>query len=691
MAEVMTCKEEEEYLQTIQAINDLESSIIRLCRGESDESSSKDIVARVEDFLSRIPRNNLEKSMEHIQIFKSSGVAKGLVSLYISHIKGLRGDCLSNLVYLLETNCFPNRTRYFDNAKAVSLIEELFPLVDELSCKLLQGLDLIMKSSLCRLYRVSASFRTSFDCDIIDFAFFSLHLRKAIEDHMRSEGQLFPVRLNDNIDKPPCYLDEIGKFHAIFFSLQVKVNQCLRNMEKDILDSNGEWEFNPGWSHYLSVLEELNKISKLYQGSVEEFSSILRSNQFTFNVLIRYSKRGFDHHKWLCEHKDVTDFESRRHLVMMMLPKVNDDSEGLHKMLIDRLQLLTESFEYIASAKPKCLCNDRFVEFKSEVAIGSGVLREWFFLVCQALFNPQNALFLACPYDRQRFFPNPASKLNPLNLKYFGFCGRMIALAIMHEVQVGITFDRVFFLQLAGELISLEDVSYADPCLYVSCKKILEMDVDFMDSDALGLTFVREVEEFGSRKLVELCPGGSTIVVNSKNREEYVELLIQHCFVKSISEQVAYFSRGFGEILCRPRLQKIFFQTLELKDLDCMLLGSDRAICVEDWKAHTDYDGYKESDDQICWFWKVVEGMSSEQRRVLLFFWISVKYLPVNGFSGLPSRLCICKSSRSRYRLPSSSTCFYSLYLPPYPSLAIMQQRLILISQEHLGCSYGNL
>ncbi|GAB4830760.1 hypothetical protein Ancab_004793 [Ancistrocladus abbreviatus] len=48
------------------------------------------------------------------------------------------------------------------------------------------------------------------------------------------------------------------------------------------------------------------------------------------------------------------------------------------------------------------------MEFKNEEATGPGVLREWFLLVCQAIFDPQNALFVACPHDRRGFYPNPA-------------------------------------------------------------------------------------------------------------------------------------------------------------------------------------------------------------------------------------------------------------------------------------------
>ncbi|OVA01022.1 HECT [Macleaya cordata] len=692
----------EEHLQTVIDIKDLVSSVFCLCStgDDSDESSSSrtDIVVRVKDFIRMIPRDNKKKSMELLKIFEFCGAPDALVSLFNSPIKVsqfcalLRGaaacgepvyySCRETLGSLLKSIGFANRLRYFGTTKSSDLIEDLHPFVCELSFKLMDGLYTIKTSS-----SVSTSFRLSFESDIREFTLFSLHLRRAIEEHFRSKGQSLPLCLDDNFDEHhPCYLEQIHRFHCNFHYLLRSIKMCMDRIEYNVKFA-GVWEFNHGWSYYLSILKELNNISKLYQGAEDELSNEMRSYQFSLDTLVMYSKRS-DDHQWLLKHKNVIDFESRSHLMMMMFPEVKDDTGKLHRMLIDRSQLLTESFEHIAHANPKSLRNGLFMEFKGELATGHGVLREWLFLVCQALFNPQNSLFLACPSDWRRFFPNPA-KVDARELNYFGFCGQVIALALMHKVQVGIAFDRVFFLQLAGDVISLEDIRDADPCLYKSCKKILEMDADFMDSDAMGLTFVKEIEEFGSRKIVELCPGGDTMVVNSKNREEYVHLLIQHCFVKSISKKVSYFARGFGDMLCKRRLQKIFFQSLDLKDLDRMLLGSDKAICVNDWKAHTDYDDYKETDDQICWFWKVVEGMSSVQQRELLFFWTSVKYLPANGFSGLPSRLYIYKTPGSDYRLPSSHTCFYRLSLPHYPFLAVMQQHLFLICQEHVGCSFG--
>ncbi|KAG5572284.1 hypothetical protein H5410_062050 [Solanum commersonii] len=176
------------------------------------------------------------------------------------------------------------------------------------------------------------------------------------------------------------------------------------------------------------------------------------------------------------------------------------------------------------------------------------------------MFNLHKALFVACPNDRRRFFPNSSSfyhlYVDLLHLEYFTFCGRMIVVALMHKVHIGVVFDRVFFLQLAGEKISLEDIRDADPTLYSSCKQILEMDP----------------ETLGSIKIVELCPNGKDIVVNSKNRKKYVNLLIQHHFVPSIASQIAHFSQCFSDITISS-IKTFLFQSLYLKDLDKMLDG----------------------------------------------------------------------------------------------------------------------
>ncbi|KAG9156413.1 hypothetical protein Leryth_022836 [Lithospermum erythrorhizon] len=518
-------------------------------------------------------------------------------------------------------------------------VRELFQFVSELAGKLSNGLVASMGSEL--LAGVSS-------VDVGDFSSFLYGVRNGINPKLLARSRAkFPVPNGDNSE---CYSDirygeQIGFLHGVFKDLLGKMETCLEKLEGRlaVMEKENLVQFSFKWNQYLAILKELNSVATMFEGAEELFWGTLKQREVSLCYLIVNSAKRTDDHKWILAHKEVTNFEARRHLVMMMFPDVKDEYDELHEMLIDRLQLLAESFAYIGRAEPESLHGGIFMEFKNEEATGPGVLREWFFLVCQEIFNPQNALFVSCPNDRRRFFPNPASKVDPLHLEYFSFSGRVIALALMHKIQVGIVFDRVFFVQLAGKNVSLEDICDADPYLYNSCRKILELDAEVVDQDALGLTFVREVNELGTRKVVELCAGGKNISVTSKNRKEYVNLLIQHSFVTSIADQMAHFTKGFADIMNsadtknRALLQKSFFESINLEDFDWMLHGSESVISVEDWKAHTEYDGFKETDPQICWFWKIVAKMSPEQRKVLLFFWTSIKYLPVEGFRGCAS------------------------------------------------------
>ncbi|XP_030457018.2 E3 ubiquitin-protein ligase UPL5 [Syzygium oleosum] len=713
--------------QAWQIIDDMISLVCRLCKGETVPYALKTIRTRISEYLSMTPKDDGDPATGHLQIFMSSSAPAALVMLYMSPIRGNKecaddsirhflDSCITELPKSLRSRCAPivlefckllRRlssddslylscrsslgsmlelikvswiSEHSESVKRAISIQEIFPFVRELAERLSKDLELSLISA--------ASVGTW--SDVLDFTMFLRPLRTAISGH---KGFKHPISLplkKKHHDVLMC-TEEVELLYPIYEEMLKKMNKCLFGMEERLSAKvSGEIDIAyPGWSRYLTILKELNAISKLYLGLEERFWTILSLRKRALcTLVVRYAKRS-DDHKWLLEHKDIMDFESRRHLVMMMFPEVKEDFEEQHEMLIDRSQLLSESFEYIANAEAESLHGGIFMEFKNEEATGPGVLREWFVLVCQAIFNQQNPLFVACPNDRRRFYPNPASTVEPLHLKYFNFSGRMIGLALMHKVQVGIVLDRVFFLQLGGYSISLEDIRDADPYMYNSCKQILEMDAEFIDSDALGLTFVREVEELGLRRVVELCDGGKGMVVNSKNRNDYVDLLIKHRFVTSISQQVSHFAQGFGDILSELRLQKFFFQSLELEDIDQMLHGSENDISVEDWKAHTEYNGYKGSDPQIVWFWKIVSEMSPQQKKNILFFWTSVKYLPVEGFRGLASRLYIYKSTEHLSRLPSSHTCFYRLCFPPYPSMAIMQQRLSIIAQEHVGCSFG--
>ncbi|KAG6392384.1 hypothetical protein SASPL_146601 [Salvia splendens] len=681
------------YPGSCDLINVAVSFIFIMCKEDPPIDVHTTPKLMLEEFLSMIPRTDIEQACGHLKMFSASSAPTALVMLYMSPF-GTNKSAADEAV------------RYFlTSIKSIlprDMHHECVPIILEF-CKLLKeaaGID----DPLYRLCRGSLGAMTVYTAlaakfsralalsaeSLVDISELSSFVAPLLKEIKGCDPIVVPLT-EDFRGVPHVYSDELRILYGIFHDLLSILESCLGKLE-DRISSDMEQDKDTiyiGLSNYLKLMKELNSISKIYSGCEGLFWEIMKSTKGAFcRLVVMCAKRGEDH-SWIFECKEVTNFDARRHLAMMMLPRVKANYEVRHEMLIDRSHLLAESFEYMKHAEIESLRAGLFMEFKNEEAIGPGVIREWFLLVCQAIFNPQTALFVACSDDRRRFYPNPASKVDPVHLEYFGFAGKVIALALMHNVQVGIVFDRVFFLQLAGHTITLEDIRDADPLLYNSCKQILEMEPEAVDQDALGLTFVHEVEELGIRKTIDLCTDGKTIAVNSENRREYVDSLIQHQFVISVADQVEHFAKGFGDIMGCRRLQKSFFKCLGLEDLDRMLHGNESAISVDDWKAHTKYELFKETDDQILWFWKIVGDMTEEQKRILLFFWTSMKYLPVEGFSGLASRLYICKTFESSGRLPSSHTCVYHLCFPAYPTSDVMHDRLSIITQEHVACSFG--
>ncbi|KAG2330573.1 hypothetical protein Bca4012_019843 [Brassica carinata] len=701
-----------EYPVACQTVDEIMSTVSRMHRGESlygGGGRATNINDKLVKFFARIPAESNRSAAKYLKIFSNSSVPAALVMLFVSpleinracgksSIKLFLNSCISLPMHqqnsclpvvlefcrLLRGACTPDNKLYVScrntlgsmldlvykcdefQFRLFTIGEEIYPCVSELA-------DLIAKELV---ENTGPSFS-----DVQKFSSFWQPLKRAVTAQLPC---LFPVAMplrNTVLEA------EIGKLYQIFGRLLTVMDTCMYRIESRGV-VNTEAAMSASWSQYLAILKIMDSMCELYQGAKEQLASLLNTRKVSFSALVlKFAKRGEDH-QWIFDYKEATTFESRRHLAMLLFPDVKEDYDEMHEMLIDRSNVFAESFEYISSATPGSLHSGLFMEFKNEEATGPGVLREWFYLVCQEIFNPRNALFRRSADDFRRFSPNPASKVDPLHLSYFEFTGRVIALALMHKVQVGVLFDRVFFTQLAHPEISLEDIKDTDRVMYNSCKQILEMDPAFFDSNAgLGLTFELETEELGKRETVELLPDGKSISVNSENREQYVKLLIKQRFAASISQHVDRFSKGFSDILSDS--VPAFFKRIYLEDFDGMLRGGENPISIDDWKAHTEYNGFKETDRQIDWFWKIMKKMTEEERRSVLFFWTSTKFIPVEGFRGLSSKLYIYRLHEANDRLPTSHTCFYRLCLPKYPTSALMEQRLRFIAQDHVSSSFG--
>ena len=87
-------------------------------------------------------------------------------------------------------------------------------------------------------------------------------------------------------------------------------------------------------------------------------------------------------------------------------------------------------------------------------------------------------------------------------------------------------------------------------------------------------------------------------------------LLIEWRIQKRVEEQFSAFMSGFNELI-PPELISVFDE----RELE-LLIGGITDIDVDDWKKHTDYRGYTESDEVIRNFWTVRLCLQRHHRHI---------------------------------------------------------------------------
>lgn len=347
---------------------------------------------------------------------------------------------------------------------------------------------------------------------------------------------------------------------------------------------------------------------------------------------------------------------------------------------VRRDHIFEDSYQEIMRQTPDDLKKRLMIKFDGEEGLDyGGVSREFFFLLSHDMFNPFYCLFEYSSHDNYTLQINPHSSINPEHLNYFKFIGRVVGLGVFHRRFLDAFFVGALYKMMLHKKVVLQDMEGVDAEFYRSLLWMVENDI----TDVLDLTFSTEDDQFGQIVEVDLKPGGRDIEVTEENKHEYVELICEWKIYKRIEEQFKAFIDGFNELIPQELVNVFDERELEL------LIGGLAEIDLEDWKKHTDYRGYQESDQVVQWFWKCIKEWDSEQKARLLQFTTGTSRIPVNGFKDLqgsdgPRRFTIEKAGESN-QLPKSHTCFNRVDLPPYTSYESMKQKLTLAVEETVG------
>ncbi|TVY60902.1 E3 ubiquitin-protein ligase RSP5 [Lachnellula suecica] len=347
---------------------------------------------------------------------------------------------------------------------------------------------------------------------------------------------------------------------------------------------------------------------------------------------------------------------------------------------IRRSHIFEDSYAEIMRQSATDLKKRLMIKFDGEDGLDYGGLsREFFFLLSHEMFNPFYCLFEYSAHDNYTLQINPHSGINPEHLNYFKFIGRVVGLAIFHRRFLDAFFIGALYKMMLHKAVSLSDMEGVDADFHRSLQWMLDNPIE----GVLEQTFSTEDERFGVVNVEDLKPGGRDIDVTDVNKKEYVDLMVKWRIQKRIDEQFQAFIAGFHELIPAELVNVFDERELEL------LIGGIAEIDVEDWKKHTDYRGYTESDEVIKFFWQTIRSWDGEQKSRLLQFATGTSRIPVNGFKDLqgsdgPRRFTIEKQGEVG-NLPKSHTCFNRLDLPAYKSLEQLQTKLTMAVEETMG------
>ena len=329
---------------------------------------------------------------------------------------------------------------------------------------------------------------------------------------------------------------------------------------------------------------------------------------------------------------------------------------------------------------PEDLKKRLMIKFEGEEGLDyGGVSREFFQQLSHEVFNPAYGLFKYASSDNYTLQINPNSNINPEHLNYFKFVGRVVGLAVFHRRFLDAFFVGAMYKMMLRKKIVLQDLESVDSEIYKSLCWMLENDI----TDILYESFSVEEDRFGEKVTIDLKPNGRDVEVTNENKREFVELKTEWIISKPVEGQFRSFMEGFNELIPQELVQVFDERELEL------LIGGLAEIDIDDWKKHTDYRGYQESDEVIQWFWKAVSEWESEQRARLLQFTTGTSRIPVNGFKDLqgsdgPRRFTIEKAGEID-QLPKSHTCFNRVDLPPYKDYDALKKKLTIAVENTIG------
>ncbi|KAJ3579282.1 hypothetical protein NPX13_g1283 [Xylaria arbuscula] len=334
------------------------------------------------------------------------------------------------------------------------------------------------------------------------------------------------------------------------------------------------------------------------------------------------------------------------------------------------------------------------IEFRGEEGVdGGGLRKEWFLLLVREVFNPDHGLFVYDD-DSQFCYFNPHTF--ETSDQYF-LVGVVLGLAIYNSTILDVAFPPFAFRKLLAAApapaagtpghsrpimnYTLDDLAEFRPALARGLRQLLNFDGDVQSTFCLD--FAIDVERYGTRIRVPLCPGGEAKMVTNINRKEYVELYVRYLLDTSVARQFEPFKRGFFTV-CAGNALTLF----KPEEIELLVRGSDEPLDITSLKAVATYTNWPRgssprTEPTILWFWDTFESAKPSDQRRLLSFITGSDRIPAMGATSLIIKLNCLGNDEGRF--PSARTCFNILSLYRYRSRERLENALWRAVNESEG------
>lgn len=336
------------------------------------------------------------------------------------------------------------------------------------------------------------------------------------------------------------------------------------------------------------------------------------------------------------------------------------------------------------------------VTFRDEPAQDAGGLRkEWLQVLCDELQHD------ACWYDlgtqepsmQGILFLDPSAVSSPSALDRLSLLGAIMGLALFHQITVPLRLPRAMYTLLLAlaqnEAVpcTLETLDDVQPTLAAGLRQLLACDA----SQVAAMHLTWQVDSLhGSHPL---CPDGATRAVIASERQAYVARLCTYFLWEQIQVPLQALARGFATIVgaAAPRSLLALLSAAELETLLC---GRDEMyLDVEALRAHTELVGFPDRSSNeaasvyanLDAFWAAWTHLPPDEQHALLGFITGCTRVPALGPRVLGLRLHHVDAEVGAARVPWSSTCTSTLFLPVYTNASTLEAKLRIALRHSTG------